>query len=127
MNQLKKDPRYKQASQKMKNNNYNLALREFMGLSKKYPDVPQIWWDVALVQVQLEEFKQAETSIKKMLALDPSNEDGNSLLGYVHYRLENYKQAATAYDKVGGPEGSGVTFFDAKKAAERMKKSVGSR
>jgi tetratricopeptide (TPR) repeat protein len=62
-----------------------------------------------------------------MLAISPDNEEANSLLGYIHYRLEDYHQAASAYDRAGEPGGNGVTFFDAKSAAERMKKSAGSK
>lgn len=121
------DAEYVGASRKMKDGRYNLALHDFNRLSQKYPAAPQIWWDVALVQVQLEDFKQAQKAINQMLKLDPSNEDANSLAGYINYRLENFAEAASAYDKAGEPEGKGVTFFDAKTASERMKKSAGSK
>jgi cytochrome c-type biogenesis protein CcmH/NrfG len=62
-----------------------------------------------------------------MIALDPNNQDANSLLGYIHYRLENYEEAATAYEQAGEPEGRGVNFFDAKTASQRMKKTAGKR
>lgn len=121
------DAEYIGASRKMKDGRYNLALHDFNRLSQKYPAAPQIWWDVALVQVQLEDFKQAQKAINQMLKLDPDNEDANSLAGYINYRLENFAEAASAYDKAGKPEGKGVTFFDAKTASERMKKSAGSK
>jgi tetratricopeptide (TPR) repeat protein len=121
------DSGYSSASRKMKDGRYNLALIDFNRLAKKYPDAPQIWWDVALVQVQLEDFKQAKKAINQMLKLDPDNQDANSLAGYINYRLENFAEAASAYDRAGEPEGKGVTFFDAKTASERMKKSAGAR
>ncbi len=127
LNLLKKSAIYQQGLRKMKDDKYNLALRDFKVLTKEFGDVPQIWWDVALVQVQLQDWGAAEKSIKRMIALDPANEEANSLLGYIHYRVENYQEAASAYDKAGAPEGSGVTFFDAKAAAERMKKSASLR
>lgn len=119
------DSEYVSASRKMKDGRYNLALHDFNRLSLKYAGAPQIWWDVALVNVQLEDFKQAKIAIDKMLALDAGNQDANSLAGYINYRLENFAEAATAYDKAGEPEGKGVNFFDAKTASERMKKSAG--
>lgn len=124
---LAADSQYVSASRKMKDGRYNLALVDFNRLSGKYPAAPQIWWDIALVQVQLEDFKKAAQAINKMLQLDPGNQDANSLSGYIHYRLENYEEAASAYDQAGEPEGRGVTFFDAKTASERMKKSAGSK
>lgn len=121
---LKQDSNYQQASRKMKDGKYNLALIDLKNLAQQYPSASQIWWDLALVYVQFEDFPKAENAIKKMLAITPDNEEGNSLLGYIHYRLEDYQQAASAYDRAGEAGGSGVNFFDPKKAAERMKKSV---
>ncbi len=124
---LAADSQYVVASKKMKDGKYNLALVDFNRLAKKYPDAPQIWWDAALVQVQLEDFKKAAQAINKMLELDPGNEDANSLSGYIHYRLENFEEAASAYDQAGEPDGRGVNFFDAKTASERMKKSASKK
>jgi tetratricopeptide (TPR) repeat protein len=124
---LKADRDYVEASRKMKDGKYNLALIDLKNLSGKYPQASQVWWDMALVYVQFEDFVSAEKVVKKMLAISPDNEEANSLLGYIHYRLEDYHQAASAYDRAGEPGGNGVTFFDAKSAAERMKKSAGSK
>jgi len=121
------DSEYTAASQKMKDGRYNLALVDFKRLSGKHAQAPQIWWDLSLVYVQLEDFVNAEKSIKQMIRLDPDNQDANSLLGYIHYRLENYEEAATAYDQAGESEGRGVNFFDAKNASQRMKKTAGKR
>jgi len=121
---LAADSQYAAASRKMKDGKYTLALVDFNRLAKKYPDAPQIWWDAALVNVQLEDFKKAAVAINRMLELDPGNQDANSLSGYIHYRLENFEEAASAYDQAGEPEGRGVNFFDAKTASERMKKTA---
>lgn len=124
---LNTDSEYAAASHKMKEGRYNLALIDFKRLSEKYSQAPQIWWDLSLVHVQLEDFRSAEKAIQRMIRLDPDNEDANSLLGYIHYRLENYEEAATAYEQAGEPEGRGVNFFDAKNASQRMKKTAGKR
>jgi len=124
---LTADSEYAAASQKMKDGRYNLALLDFKRLSGKHAQAPQIWWDLSLVYVQLEEFANAEKAIKQMLRLEPDNQDANSLLGYIHYRLENYEEAATAYEQAGESEGRGVNFFDAKNASQRMKKTAGKR
>jgi len=121
---LAADSQYTAASRKMKDGKYTLALVDFNRLAKKYPDASQIWWDTALVNVQLEDFKKAAVAINRMLELDPGNQDANSLSGYIHYRLENFEEAASAYDQAGEPEGRGVNFFDAKNASERMKKTA---
>lgn len=121
---LAADSQYAAASRKMKDGKYTLALVDFNRLVKKYPDASQIWWDTALVNVQLEDFKKAAVAINRMLELDPGNQDANSLSGYIHYRLENFEEAASAYDQAGEPEGRGVNFFDAKNASERMKKTA---
>lgn len=124
---LAADSQYVAAAKKMKDGKYNLALVDFNRLAIKHPDAPQIWWDSALVQVQLEDFKKAAKAISRMLELDPGNEDANSLSGYIHYRLENFEEAASAYDQAGEPDGRGVNFFDARTASERMKKSAGKK
>ena len=120
---LKSSSIYQKASQKMKNGEYASALDELKELALKYPDSSQLWWDTTLVYVQLEQFNDADKSIRKMLLLDPDNEDANSLMGYIQYRLENYEEAANAYEQAGEASGKGVTFFDAKSASERMKKN----
>ena len=121
---LAADSQYAAASRKMKDGKYTLALVDFNRLARKYPDASQIWWDTALVNVQLEDFKKAAVAINRMLELDPGNQDANSLSGYIHYRLENFEEAASAYDQAGEPEGRGVNFFDARNASERMKKTA---
>jgi TolA-binding protein len=120
---LKASSLYKTASKKMNDGKYSSALDDLKVLASSYSNSPQLWWDMTLVYVQLEEFKQADKSIRKMLQLDPNNSDANSLLGYIQYRLENYDEAANAYEQAGESEGEGVTFFDAKTASERMKKA----
>lgn len=124
---LKVDRDYIQAARKMEEGKYNLALIDLKNLTKTYPRASKVWWDMALVYVQFEDYHNAEKSTKKMLEINPGSEEGNSLLGYIHYRLEEYQKAASAYGKAGAPDGKGVTFFDAKSAAERMKRSVGSK
>ena len=120
---LKASSMYKKATEKMNEGKYSAALDDLKVLASKFSDSPQLWWDTTLVYVQLEEFKEADKSIRKMLLLDPNNSDANSLLGYIQYRLENYDEAASAYEQAGEAEGEGVTFFDAKTASERMKKN----
>ncbi len=120
---LKASSLYQKASKKMNDGMYSSALDDLKVLTSKFSDAPQLWWDITLVYVQLEEFKQADKSIRKMLQLDPNNSDANSLLGYIQYRLENYDEAASAYEQAGEEDGEGVSFFDAKTASERMKKS----
>ena len=121
---LKASSLYKNATQKMNDGKYSSALDDLKVLSSKFSDSPQLWWDTTLVYVQLEEFKLADKSIRKLLLLDPNNSDANSLLGYIQYRLENYDEAASAYEQAGESEGEGVTFFDAKTSSERMKKTA---
>ena len=121
---LKASSLYKNATKKMNDGKYSSALDDLKVLASKFSDSPQLWWDTTLVYVQLEEFKKADKSIRKMLSLDPDNSDANSLLGYIQYRLENYDEAASAYEQAGEAEGEGVTFFDAKTASERMKKNA---
>ncbi len=120
---LKASSMYKNATKKMNDGMYSAALDDLKVLSSKFSDSPQLWWDMTLVYVQLEEFKLADKSIRKMLLLDPGNSDANSLLGYIQYRLENYDEAANAYEQAGESEGEGVSFFDTKTASERMKKN----
>ena len=107
----------------MNEGKYSSALDDLKVLASKFSDSPQLWWDTTLVYVQLEEFKQADKTIRKMLQLDPNNSDANSLLGYIQNRLENYDEAASAYEQAGESEGEGVSFFDTKTASERMKKN----
>jgi tetratricopeptide (TPR) repeat protein len=121
---LKASSMYQNAVKKMNDGKYSAALEDLKVLESKFSDSSQLWWDTTLVYVQLEEFKQADKSIKKMLLLDPENSDAKSLLGYIQYRLENYDEAASAYEQAGESEGEGVSFFDTKTASERMKKSA---
>lgn len=123
-NILLNDGVYKEASKNMKDGNYDSALNDFMKLSRSYSEIPQLWWDIALVNVQLENFKAASVAINKMVRLDPGNEDANSLSGYIHYRLEDYQKAANAYENAGEQDGQGVNFYDAKSALKRMRNSV---
>lgn len=124
---LKKDSRYIQATRKMKDGKYNLALADLNLLEQDYSQASQLWWDKALIYVQSEKFSDAEIAVKKMLRIDPKSEEGNSLLGYIQYRLEDYHGAAGSYDRAGESKGQGVNFFDGKRAAERLKKSTERR
>lgn len=122
--QLKSDPLYKQAIRNMKNDNYQLALRDFIKLKSKYPHAPDVYWNISLIQVQLENFPAADVSVKRMLQLSPDNKDAKSLLGYINYRLKKFRKAAEAYRGAADKDKKGVDFFDAGKAAERMNKSA---
>lgn len=122
--ELKASSLYKEAVKKMNDGDYQSVLEDLKVLAGKYGDSSQLWWDMTLVYVQLEKFKEADKSIRRMLLLEPDNSDANSLLGYIQYRLENYEEAASAYENAGETEGEGVTFFDAKTASERMKKNA---
>ncbi len=122
---LKASSMYQGAVKKMNDGNYQSALGDLKVLAGNFSGSSQLWWDTTLVYVQLEEFRSADKTIRKMLQLDPDNSDANSLLGYIQYRLENYEEAASAYENAGEAEGEGVTFFDAKSASERMKKNAG--
>ena len=124
INSLLKDNRYKKATQDVKDGKYEEAIEIFDNLGKEYGNVSQLWWETALVNVQMEDFKSAAKSINKMLELEPNNEDANSLAGYIHYRLENYEEAANAYENVGEADGHGVNFFDAKSASKKMRNTV---
>lgn len=121
---LKASSLYKRALNKMNDGMYSAALNDLKVLASSFPKSSQLWWDTSLVYVQLEEFKEADKSIRKMLLLDPENSDASSLLGYIQYRLENYEEAANAYEQAGEAEGEGLTFYDAKTASQRMKKNV---
>jgi tetratricopeptide (TPR) repeat protein len=123
-NTMLKDKKYLSATKLMKDGKYEAAQKGFMELSKTYGEIPQLWWDVALVNVQMEDFRAASTAINRMLRLEPDNEDANSLSGYIHYRLEDYEKAASAYENTKESSGRGVNFYDAKGAAEKMKNSA---
>lgn len=123
-NAMLKDKRYLNAASLMKDGKYEAAQKEFMELSKTYGEIAQLWWDVALVNVQMEDFRGASAAINRMLRLEPDNEDANSLSGYIHYRLEDYEKAASAYENTKESSGRGVNFYDAKGAAEKMKNSA---
>lgn len=118
------DPRYQEAKRRMAAERYAMALRDFEALSRIYPDQPVIWWDLALVQVQQERYGEAETSLNRLLALNPENKDGRSLLGYVHYQKKDFQKAADVYEKTDeSASGEGLKFFDPQNAAKRMQKT----
>jgi len=116
------DPTYKEAKRKMEAGRYALAQRDFMALLKKYPGSPHVHWNLALVQVQQEEYSMAEKTLDRLLEIDSENPDARSLLGYVHYQKKDFKKAADAYGKAGGaPSNDGLNFFDSQNAANRLK------
>ncbi len=118
-----KDPRYRQAKRRIADNRFSLALNDFHGLTDAHPDVPLLWWELALVQIQLQRYDEAEESLTRLLALQPDNQDARSLLGYVHYHQKDYNQAADDYRQAGASESDGLKFFDSQTAARRMERS----
>lgn len=119
-------PRYQQAKRRMSEEKYGLALRDFQALTVEYPQEPLLWWELALVQVQQEEYKDAEESLGQLLILDPAHEEGRSLLGYVLYRRKNFQKAAQAYQTTSEearPTKKGLTFYDAGQAAKRLRQT----
>lgn len=118
-----KDPRYRQAKRRVADNRFTLAMNDFQGLTDAHPDVPVFWWELALVQIQLQRYDEAEESLNRLLALQPDNQDARSLLGYVHYHQKDYTQAADDYRQAGASESDGLKFFDSQTAARRMERS----
>jgi tetratricopeptide (TPR) repeat protein len=125
--ELIKNPTFKTAEEKMKAGKYQIALSYLNKLKEQFPRASKLWWNLALVQVQSEDFPAAKQAVQKMLAITPDSDEGNSLLGYINYRLKDYGQATDAYNKAGSPGGSGINFYDSRTAAERLKKSAGKR
>ena len=124
---LLKNATFKTAEEKMKSGKYQIALSYLNQLRDQFPKASKLWWNIALVHVQSEDFPAAKKAIQKMLAITPDSDEGNSLLGYINYRLKDYGQATDAYNKAGSPGGSGINFYDSRGAAERLKKSAGKR
>ncbi|MBP7633109.1 tetratricopeptide repeat protein [Candidatus Ozemobacteraceae bacterium] len=118
-----KDPRYRQAKRRVADNRFSLALNDFQGLTDAHPDIPLLWWELALVQIQLQRYDEAEQSLTRLLDLQPDNQDARSLLGYVHYHQKDYNQAADDYRQAGASESDGLKFFDSQTAARRMERS----
>lgn len=117
------DPRYRQAKRRVADNRFALAMNDFQVLTDAHPGVPSLWWDLALVQIQLQQYDEAEESLNRLLALQPENQDARSLLGYVHYHKKDYNQAADDYRQAGASESDGLKFFDSQTAARRMERS----
>jgi tetratricopeptide (TPR) repeat protein len=125
--ELIKNSTFKTAEAKMKTGKYQIALSYLNKLKDKFPKAAKLWWNIALVHVQSEDFPAAKQALEKMLAITPDNDEGNSLLGYINYRLKDYGKATDAYNKAGSPGGSGINFYDSRGAADRLKKSAGKR
>ncbi|HOY66544.1 MAG TPA: tetratricopeptide repeat protein [Candidatus Ozemobacteraceae bacterium] len=117
------DPRFRQAKRRIADNRFALAMNDFQVLTDAHPDVPVLWWELALVQIQLQQYDEAEKSLDRLLSLQPDNQDARSLLGYVHYHQKDYNQAAADYRQAGATESEGLKFFDSQTAARRMERS----
>ncbi|HEY9070277.1 MAG TPA: tetratricopeptide repeat protein, partial [Candidatus Ozemobacteraceae bacterium] len=117
------DPRFRQAKRRIADNRFALAMNDFQVLTDAHPEVPVLWWELALVQIQLQQYDDAEKSLDRLLALQPDNQDARSLLGYVHYHQKDYNQAAADYRQAGATESEGLKFFDSQTAARRMERS----
>jgi len=117
------DRRYLDAKRKMSSEKYLLALADFLALSSKYPNDSLIWWELALVQIQLKKFDEAEKSLNKLLEINPNKEEARSLLGYIHYQKKDYRRAAAEYNQAGSTSSEGLDFFDSKNAVRRIEKS----
>ena len=120
-------PQYRKAKSLMADHRFDAALVEYSALARKLPKTPQIWYELALVQVQLEKYPAAEQSLQNVLKLDEKNYEARSLLGYVHYQQQEYQKAAQDYDHAvetsKDSADEGLAFFDPKFAAQKMKKS----
>jgi len=117
------DPRYRQAKRRVADNRFALAMTDFQMLTDAHPRVPLLWWELALVQIQLQQYDEAEKSLDRLLTMQPDNQDARSLLGYVHYHQKDYNQAADDYRQAGASESEGLKFFDSQTAARRMERS----
>jgi tetratricopeptide (TPR) repeat protein len=121
---LRQDPTFREGKRLMKAEKYRLALANFSRLAATYSRVPLIWWDMALVQMQLQQHDDAERSLQTLLQLDPQSEEARSLLGYVHYQQKDYRQAAADYRQTGDADAAdGLDFFDSGAAANRLEKT----
>ncbi|HNW36413.1 MAG TPA: tetratricopeptide repeat protein, partial [Candidatus Ozemobacteraceae bacterium] len=47
------DPRYRQAKRRVADNRFALAMNDFQTLTDAHPGVPLLWWELALVQIQM--------------------------------------------------------------------------
>lgn len=112
---------FQQAQNFIRNDEFEFAAENLRSLASVYPDSTKLWWETTLVYIQLEKFEKAEAAIRRLIRIDPGNEDASSMLGYILYRLEQYEQAANVYDKLKDTQDEGISYFDGRSAAERLK------
>ena len=83
----------------LKSRRFSNALRLFRRAEELDPKQPGLWNDLGLVQLQLGEFSDAEISLRKQIAANPSDASANSLLGVALFDQKKYDEAAAAFEK----------------------------
>lgn len=119
-------PKFRQAKRLMNEGRFAMALLDLQSLQKSFPEESELLWEIALVQVQLEKFSEAEKSLQMILSKQPANEEARSLLAYVHYNQKKYSQAAEEYDRISDStnDSQGLDFYDPKDAGKRLKRNA---
>ncbi len=123
--ELSRDPHYREGNRLREEGKYALALDHFQRLTTRFAAHPRLWHELALLEIQMRLYPQAEKHVKKLLEIDPNHSEGRSLLGYIHYQRREYQKAAGDYQKAreakkGSRPEEGLTFFDSESAARRL-------
>jgi len=122
---LSRDPHYREGTRLRQEGRYALALEHLQRLTSSHGQNPRLWHELALIEIQMRRYPQAEKHVKKLLEIDPNHSEGRSLLGYIHYQRREYQKAAGDYQKAreakqGAKPEEGLTFFDSESAARRL-------
>ncbi len=85
--------RFLEGSGKMERGNYKEALKDFLFVAKKWPNMAEIHYLIGDCQLKLERFEESVVSFKACLMLDSTFPEARSKLGIALVALGRFKQA----------------------------------
>lgn len=127
---------YEQAVALNKEGKYEEALTEMQPVAEKEPKQWPVHWQMAVSYIGLNRNEEAEASLKKAIALNPTNAGLYNELGRLYMKLKRLDEARTQFETAANlsPEEApifwynmGVTYYNAgdlKAAIEPFEKAV---
>ena len=100
--------RWQKAQQDLLKGRAEAALITYHDLSKKYPDSPDLWFELGLAAAKELDFDLADRAFQRTAELSPGNVSMRILLGQQYHLLRRMDQARTCFEQAAAMDPASV-------------------
>ncbi|NOX93365.1 MAG: tetratricopeptide repeat protein [Gammaproteobacteria bacterium] len=90
---------YQDALTELNNNNFKIAEKHFLEVTRTHPDFAGPWANLAVIYIKQEHYKKAKENIRKALEKNPEMAQALNMAGFMEEKNGNINKAKSYYEK----------------------------